>query len=49
MKVKLNKGYNAGATITHNGQKITLANVDETVELLEKIEVACFGSSAYTN
>ena len=41
MRVRHNKGYNAGITITNNGEKLTLNNVDEITKLLEKIEVAC--------
>lgn len=49
MRVRHNKGYNAGITITNNGEKLTLNNVDEITKLLEKIEVACWGSSSYTD
>jgi|TARA_R100000697_G_scaffold109542_1_gene125462 hypothetical protein len=49
MRVKHNEGYNSGITVTHNGGKITLDNTDEIVKLLEKIEVACWGSSSYTD
>jgi len=49
MRVKHNEGYDRGITITHNGGKIVLDNVDEIIKLLEKIEVSCWGSSSYTD
>ena len=48
MRVIHNEGYDSGITITHNGGKIVLDNVDEITKLLEKIEVSCWGSSSYT-
>ena len=36
-------------TITNNGEKLTLNNVDEITKLLEKIEVECWDSSSYTD
>jgi len=49
MRVKHNIGLNTGITITHKGGKIVLDDVDEITKLLEKIEVACWGSSSYTD
>ena len=49
MRVKHNEGYDSGITITHNGQKFITDNHDDTIKLLEKIEIACWGSSSYTD
>jgi len=39
---------NNGITLKFKGQKFITSNHEETVKLLEKIEVACWGSSSYT-
>ena len=49
MRVKSNEGYDNGITITHNGQKFITDNYDDTIKLLEKMEIALWGSSQYTD
>ncbi len=47
MRVKFNKENN-GITITNNKQKLVTNNHAETLKLLEKIELTCWGSSHYS-
>ena len=47
MKVNHNDTNN-GITLKFKGQKFITSNNAETIKLLEKIEVACWGSSSYT-
>ena len=43
------EGYNGGLTIKTKGQKFSTNSHDETLKLLEKLEIHLWGSSGYSD